>query len=550
MGEQQEPGLQESISSTSLADEMEAINRQIEWHTLQISLLKIKRNSLAPISKLPNELLCQIFSVYATDFKELSSLKWTRLMLVCRRWHDLAITHQYLWSFIEMYSTRDCHGLETQLQRSGAAPLTIRLIYLTSPTFSSLVLGHAARIVHLDVAGHAAVVLELLGMLPSHPLPLLRTLKLKPDYKREDIPEGTVSNFADTIFDTSPALTSLALSYIDIRWSLLRGLESLALTHCGETVTSLIPSFGELLSTLKALPALKNLRLDNVLAWKDPELVYDAVALPRLTSLYLRDDIQSSTDLLAHLAIPPTASIVLYPTGLVAGRDATQILVLLRRHLRSPSAPPPQLLHIDCPPGDNHAASIPNFMIDTFSSPRCPNVFEDVPSFGINSHPANEHALRQIMTKVMKTIPCESITHLDARAAGHLTVASWKTALSLLPSLGTLYIHLNNAATNLALALLEMEESAKYPPRRLRRIQLVVYNYWYREDEPDRVTPVRDGLERLLQAWHRAGAPLEILEVDERFGSLTVDETVWETFSGLVKTLIRHRELHRRLDGV
>ncbi|KAJ6468083.1 hypothetical protein C8R47DRAFT_915527, partial [Mycena vitilis] len=58
------------------------------------------RNSLAPISKLPNELLCQIFSVYATEFKELSSLKWTRLMIVCRRWHDLSIKHQYLWSFV------------------------------------------------------------------------------------------------------------------------------------------------------------------------------------------------------------------------------------------------------------------------------------------------------------------------------------------------------------------------------------------------------------------------------------------------------------------
>jgi hypothetical protein len=200
-------------------------------------------------------------------------------------------------------------------------------------------------------------------------------------------------------------------------------------------------------------------------------------------------------------------------------------------------------MHIDCPQGDNHSATIPNFMISTYPVPRAPDVFDDVPAFGINSHPANEHALRQIMAKVMKAIPCDSITHLDARAAAHLTVTSWKTTLSLLPSLETLYIYLNNAAVNLAFALLEIAESPKYTSRRLRRIELLVFN-WHREDETDRVAPVRVALERLLRVWQCADCTLETLEIDERFGSLNMDESEWEMFSGLVGTLIRNGEIY------
>ncbi|KAJ7090804.1 hypothetical protein B0H15DRAFT_836947 [Mycena belliarum] len=522
----------------SSAVEMEIISRQIEWHYAQISLLKNKRNLLAPISNLPNEILCQIFSVYATESGDVSSLKWTKLMLICRRWYDLAINHQHLWSFIEVHgfhTDRDTKRLEVQLKRSGAAPLTIKLVYHTSPAFSSMVLDHSSRIVCFDVTGHAAVVLAILPVLPSHQFPVLQTLKLKPD----EIPDGTHSNFPDEIFDVAPRLKSLALSFVDLRLGLLRGLDSLALTRCAEATTSIEPSFSDLLSTLGSLPGLKSLHLENLISELSPGFIYNPVALPRLEFLYLRDDLQYITDLLTHLIIPPTTSLALYPSGLTTGREARRILVLLRRHLRSPSATTPRVIQIDCPQVDSNTAYIPNLMINTYVLPQPPNLFGDAASFRINSHPVNEHALRQIMTKVMNTIHCDSITHLDARAATHLTMSSWRTALALLPSLETVYLFLNNAATNLVCALLEMEDAPKYPRRRLRHIQLLVFD-WHREDEPDRVA--RDALERLLRAWHRAGAPLETLEIDERFGPRDSDEDQWALFSGLVGTLVRNRD--------
>jgi hypothetical protein len=41
----------------------------------------------------------------------------------------------------------------------------------------------------------------------------------------------------------------------------------------------------------------------------------------------------------------------------------------------------------------------------------------------INSHPHNEHMLRQIMSNMLKAYPCDVITHLDAREATHLSVS-------------------------------------------------------------------------------------------------------------------------------
>jgi hypothetical protein len=56
------------------------------------------------------------------------------------------------------------------------------------------------------------------------------------------------------------------------------------------------------------------------------------------------------------------------------------------------------------------------------------------PVFIIKTEPATKPALRQIMTKVLKALPTQTITHLDASDA-HLAAAAWKTALALLPAI-------------------------------------------------------------------------------------------------------------------
>ncbi|KAJ7467492.1 hypothetical protein FB451DRAFT_1482681, partial [Mycena latifolia] len=96
---------QPSISTMpirDLASERSAIDDQIAWHYAQIAFLKAKRNALAPICTLPNELLSHIFAVYAVESDALFNLEWTRIMYVCRHWHELVLAAHPLWAFINI----------------------------------------------------------------------------------------------------------------------------------------------------------------------------------------------------------------------------------------------------------------------------------------------------------------------------------------------------------------------------------------------------------------------------------------------------------------
>ncbi|KAJ7149420.1 hypothetical protein C8R43DRAFT_829305, partial [Mycena crocata] len=65
----------------------------------QIALLKAERNSIAPISRLPNEIVAMVLNTYAWE-SDLSDLRWTKMMLVCRLWYSLAMASHSLWAEI------------------------------------------------------------------------------------------------------------------------------------------------------------------------------------------------------------------------------------------------------------------------------------------------------------------------------------------------------------------------------------------------------------------------------------------------------------------
>ncbi|KAJ7128582.1 hypothetical protein C8R44DRAFT_873291 [Mycena epipterygia] len=70
-------------------------------------------------------------------------------------------------------------------------------------------------------------------------------------------------------------------------------------------------------------------------------------------------------------------------------------------------------------------------------------LYRDSALLTINSHPSNEGTLHQIMSKVIKALSFESITHLDLRLVTHLTPISCRTALNLLPALDMIYLTSN-----------------------------------------------------------------------------------------------------------
>ncbi|KAJ7110580.1 hypothetical protein C8R44DRAFT_800252 [Mycena epipterygia] len=524
----------------TIAAQLAAINEAIAYHYGQISILKAKANSLTPISTLPNELISKVFEEHAFLLGLPFDLKWSKVMLVCRRWHQVALSEQALWGFIEVSYSRNFKRIRMQLERSGVAPLTVKIASLDSQLYASMLLVHAERLRHVDLRGQAINILGFMNLIPQHSFPLLQSIKLDPSYKWEEVADGVPTAFPDAVFDgRAPNLTSLELSHISVNWSLLRDLRRLSLTT-GHGIIQ--PStFSLFLSVLQASPSLTYLKLGSVMPAQIPLQSYPVVSLPRLEFIWIQDFVERCNELLRHINIPPSARISVYGFGIRSGSDIADLLVPVRKHVRAPSAPTLRCLQLDATEGMRS-----NFMVSAFTATTAPSALQyDQATILINTHPPTESALRQIMTKILKALPCATITHLDCRGATHLTVASWKTALALLPALEMVYTFVNAAATRLFTTLVELTEEprgAVFPP--LRRLHLYAYVWKQREDAPDVVAPVVDALRQLISVRHAHGTPLEVLEIDEQLSSLDMQEAEWEAMFELVGTLIRDGEVY------
>ncbi|KAF8148529.1 hypothetical protein K438DRAFT_1866880 [Mycena galopus ATCC 62051] len=482
------------------------------WHYAQIAFLKAKRNAMAPISTLPNELMTRTFTLYAVESDALFNLKWTMLIYVCRHWHALAQAAHRLWGFIDLRLGGNPDRLYEQIGRSGAAPLTLKM-GLYHGWHASIILEHSARICELELAGIAEYVYEVITELPHHNFPILSSLSLDPSYKRQELPEDVVQALPDSLFDGRlPCLRDLSLWSIAFPWESLRGLETLSLSHCGNSSTTLSPSFGGLLEMLTACPQLRNLKLNDIPP-PTPEQHYPVVDLPELGWLRLFDDVALCATLLNHLRIPSRTSMHIYPFGVLQGADVRDILVPIRKHIRSPGAQKPLLLQIE--------RTALHCNICLFGDTALPELLDhDSPhSFLIlNSHPSSEAAMRQIITKFLKAVPAERITHVDARLASTHSAVSWKTLVQLLPALELIYVQVPTGAIECLNGLCHIE---RVDPRRdtlprIRRLHMRILRDMRETGhgiaEAEAVLPV---LEEYINLRFTNGSPLETLEIDD-----------------------------------
>ncbi|KAJ6493910.1 hypothetical protein C8R47DRAFT_393100 [Mycena vitilis] len=330
-------------------EQMCSIDAEIAWHYEQIALLKAKRNAIAPICRLPNELLSRIIMIYAVDSDELSNLKWTKIMKVCWRWRHLGLAAQPLWACIDLgWSGSQWDRLYGQLTRSGVAPLNVKIAHCVSAQIS-IILEHSARIQVLEISGEARHIHDLLAVIPQHDFPLLTSLTLDPNSKRDEIPEGFMAVLPTHVLTGGiPNLRKLALSSINLPWTLVRGLESLSLTNSGNSDGSSVHNFDALFAMLRLCPTLQTLRLAKVLPMQGDFAGNFTVPLPALVHLDLRDDVTLCQIVLNHLDFPSSALVHIYPTGVRVGEDVRGILVPLCRRMHAADAPPPSLLIIQC----------------------------------------------------------------------------------------------------------------------------------------------------------------------------------------------------------
>lgn len=83
---------------------------------------KSQRNLLAPIFRLPPEILCKVFSMVRKEDR--SAFGWIKVSYICQHWRDVALGLVDLWNDPPIWNPE---WTEEMLNRSGAVDLTIKV---------------------------------------------------------------------------------------------------------------------------------------------------------------------------------------------------------------------------------------------------------------------------------------------------------------------------------------------------------------------------------------------------------------------------------------
>ncbi|TFK60885.1 hypothetical protein BDN72DRAFT_904604 [Pluteus cervinus] len=284
------------------------VDQEISQLQDRVILFKTFRNSLAPVSRLPTEILSKVFTCVQDgldpsdqdDYHDaLFFITW-----VCREWRYTALATPQIWTIIAdtiSESPLDIQQIEAFIQRSKKYPLSVTL---SDPSDDGLItcLTQMPRIWKLEL-------LDAGNLL----------------HRRENRKQIQAA-----LSRTAPQLSFLALEVISFpKFRLFSGnhpkLESIRLESCtlafptatsrsllcGTTITCLhfinhrpligAPSFSKVLISL---PNLEELLLDYSLSDHKIARVYPTVTLPNLQTIRVTDDYARAIGFLGVLNIP------------------------------------------------------------------------------------------------------------------------------------------------------------------------------------------------------------------------------------------------------
>ena len=304
------------------------IDEEISARHLAVRALFTKRNALAPISRLPDELLATVFIFYARQhhISEWAKVKtfsspptrippWVRVSYVCRHWRMVALGCPTLWTYVFFFSRR---WMTMLLQRSQIAPLRVRLDLIdsdgnrrSSPMLEML-LEHLPRMEEFHIRGLSADVAPKIISKLIVAAPLLQSIHITGLFNNlRPLASLDVSllTLPVAFSRTTPKLRSLDLSRLDIAWN------SLALTEITSLRLSSVPrphTMQQLSSILSQMPHLTNLELEDVLP-QVPSPFQDAltekITLPYLLRLSIMAPIPDTVHFLSHVHVPLNSEI-------------------------------------------------------------------------------------------------------------------------------------------------------------------------------------------------------------------------------------------------
>ncbi|KAG8901526.1 hypothetical protein FRB99_005228 [Tulasnella sp. 403] len=273
---------EEVVQSFSTASQ--ALAKEI---ALRIAVVNQQRNSLAPISQLPAEILGHIFFECLENFDQSHSAGLQELASVCNHWRRVVINTSKLWT-----NPRETESLDLAFSKCKGALLTLHRNINVEP----VPFHHLVSQISTHSAGVSSLTLEVgsywfryMKSCIESPFPNLHTLALK---RTDD------SRMDDYIFDVEksnlPSLRHLSLNGAVFRWDsgVMCNLRSLYLRDI-----IVEPEFPQHLFTcLSTSPDLESLCLLNVStndASPNLSIPTSAIDLPNLKTI----DILSTADI-------------------------------------------------------------------------------------------------------------------------------------------------------------------------------------------------------------------------------------------------------------
>lgn len=265
----------------------------------EIRHLKSQHNTVAPICRLPPEILSHIFVLIpGNKHSKLWGRSRMQLTHVCRYWRTVAENCAVLWVDLPLVNS---YYTESVIPLSKKLPLSFRIrgdrcprrflgaLYTVRP------LSHRLKSIVLDIPWSVPDTLQQILRCLSSSAPLLETLDLKCDnFNGNGFPPGFLANGA-------PLLQELDLSRCGMRWidiPIRSTLTSLSLFETNAnfpSATSLRRTSAQaFFDALKQLGRLQSLALYGFLPSMETTEMLNAdlhprIALPLLSSLVLMD---------------------------------------------------------------------------------------------------------------------------------------------------------------------------------------------------------------------------------------------------------------------
>ncbi|KAF7424262.1 hypothetical protein PC9H_009568 [Pleurotus ostreatus] len=301
-----------------------AIDKQITAYESAILELRTRRNDHAPISKLPVELLEEIFVLAKLSVTRQFSYRspgdrggWLNVAQVCRNWRKITLNAPRMWDELNASRIRHLDWAIASLAYSQNAPLRVWCTDSESHwAILSVILAHMDRIQHLDINSdsgrNSTVLLKIIEAIvvgaEVSPL-ILQSLHLH----ARTSPLSSIDAACEGIHHVlctaqMPFLKTLEVIGFTLPptipiFSQLRQLSYTPPYH-------IVPSVSSILSILRSTPSLRRLEIGGALETSN-EVIDEStvVELPELCSLSYTTTQFKGSSLFRQIRYPPSVRV-------------------------------------------------------------------------------------------------------------------------------------------------------------------------------------------------------------------------------------------------